>query len=285
MLEKEEWRYDAFPEFYNGSNVLDFYDPDIEKKLTALEKEEDELLKMEADEGDVMQVDEDLEAEGLNLNQMKQSLKEVRSKKAIFKLQHKLHSKLKVHPKNVKLSTMVEHFESKGLNVNKESLRSRSKVRRSIADLEGAQDELARKALDSDGGDDEIIDDADLAAAEAKDRGRKRRRDRSVDPDDFMDVDETVAPKPLGRSMTPAQRTITARKMHRSKTAGRREGSEPQRLPYKLVPEEQIRLAKKINKAAFGRKIQISEADRVIQQKKPKHLFAGKMSNGTKHHR
>ena len=45
-MEKEEWRYDKFPEFYNGMNVLDFYDPDIEKKLDALEKEEEELLKI-----------------------------------------------------------------------------------------------------------------------------------------------------------------------------------------------------------------------------------------------
>ena len=50
MLEKDEWRYDNFPEFFNGSNVLDFYDPDIERKLIALEAEEDELLKMEAQE-------------------------------------------------------------------------------------------------------------------------------------------------------------------------------------------------------------------------------------------
>jgi len=47
MLEKEEWRYDQFPEFYNGSNVLDFYDPDIERKLDALEKEEAQILEME----------------------------------------------------------------------------------------------------------------------------------------------------------------------------------------------------------------------------------------------
>jgi nucleolar GTP-binding protein len=47
MLENEEWRYDKFPEFYNGSNVLDYYDPDITKKLNELEREEEELLKME----------------------------------------------------------------------------------------------------------------------------------------------------------------------------------------------------------------------------------------------
>lgn len=53
LLENEDWRYDKWPEFYLGKNVADFYDADIVKKLDALEKEEDEILKMEAlnDEG------------------------------------------------------------------------------------------------------------------------------------------------------------------------------------------------------------------------------------------
>ena len=49
LLEKEEWRYDSWPEFFNGKNVMDFYDPDIEEKLAKLEAEEDQILKMEAD--------------------------------------------------------------------------------------------------------------------------------------------------------------------------------------------------------------------------------------------
>ena len=48
-----------------------------------------------------------------------------------------------------------------------------------------------------------------------------------------------------------------------------------------MVPEEQIRLAKKIN-SVFKHKINRSEADREVNVKKPKHLFAGKMSNGKK---
>jgi len=44
MLEKEEWRYDKWPEFYLGKNVADFYDKDIEEKLNALEEEEDKIL-------------------------------------------------------------------------------------------------------------------------------------------------------------------------------------------------------------------------------------------------
>jgi len=50
------------------------------------------------------------------------------------------------------------------------------------------------------------------------------------------------------------------------------------------VPEEQVRLAKKINQT-FRHKIQKTEADREIQVKRPKHLYAGKMSNGKKDYR
>lgn len=74
-----------------------------------------------------------------------------------------------------------------------------------------------------------------------------------------MDVD-TV--KKGGRTMTPAARHASANKLHRSKTAGRREGSTPARLPYKLVPEEHVRLAQKITKQAFKHSININEADR-----------------------
>ena len=44
MLEDPDWKYDRWPEFYNGKNVADFYDADIEERLQALEEEEDKLL-------------------------------------------------------------------------------------------------------------------------------------------------------------------------------------------------------------------------------------------------
>jgi len=249
-LEKEDWRYDKFPEFLNGSNVLDFYDPDIAKKLDALEKEEDELLKMEADEDALMKDDESDNSEGVTLNDLKTSLKEVRGKKAIKKMQHKMKLKLKIHNTTKKLSEVEAALESKGIDYNKESLRSRSKTRRTLADLEKTADALHKKALDSDDSGDEVVEDREMADAEQEERGRKRRRDRSVDADDFMDVDgDKSAVKSSGkRSMTPAQRQISVNKLIRSKTQERREGTEPKRLPYKLVPEEHIRLAKKINK-------------------------------------
>ena len=293
QLEKEEWRYDKFPEFFNGSNVLDFYDPDIEEKLAALEKEEEEILKMEADENAVMDGEESENSDGINYSDLKRSLKQVRNDKAIIKLNSKMKSKQRITPKIVKTSDIIKKMESKGIEVNKESLRSRSKTRRSIADLEGAADRLAAAALDSDGNEEDIVMDDDIAKEEAEQRGRnkdrKRKRTKSIDSDDLMEVDEgeageEVKKEKTGRSLTPAQLKISVKKQIRSKSKDRREGSEPKRLPYKLVPEEQIRLAKKINKR-FKHVVNINEADRAISVKKPKHLFAGKMSNGARNKR
>ena len=42
-LENDDWKYDRIPEVYDGKNVYDFIDPDIETKLAALEEEEDQL--------------------------------------------------------------------------------------------------------------------------------------------------------------------------------------------------------------------------------------------------
>ena len=46
-----------------------------------------------------------------------------------------------------------------------------------------------------------------------------------------------------------------------------------------MVPEESIRLAKKINKR-FKHTVNVNEADRVVTCKKPKHLFSGKRGIG-----
>ena len=85
------------------------------------------------------------------------------------------------------------------------------------------------------------------------------------------------------RGYTPAQRSISAKHKIRSKSKSRLEGQEPPRVIP--VPEEQIRLAKKINKKAFGRDVKVHEADRHIAVKKPKWLMAGKMSNGSRNKR
>lgn len=119
--------------------MLDFYDPDIERKLEALEREEEEILRMEEANNAMMDgVESDENSDGVDMDQLKASLKEVRAKKTIFKNRHKLKGKLVHRDKKAKVEDMIDHFESIGVAVNKESLRSRSKSRRRIGDLEAA---------------------------------------------------------------------------------------------------------------------------------------------------
>lgn len=284
MLEKEEWRYDKFPEFYNGSNVLDFYDPEITAKLNELEKEEEELLRMENLQDEVME-----EPEGdVTIAELRKSLKEVRSRKTLAKLNHKLNIKNKVNQKVVKLSEMTKDLEAKGYDVNKESLRSRSKVRRSISELEAGADNFAKRVLDSDDEDDKmVVDDDDLKKKEAKDRGRLRKRTRK-EADDDADMVEDFGAKTAGmkaRSMSKSERHISAQKSIRSMTKDRREGTEPKRRGDKPVPESHVRLSQKIEKKVFRTNIFSTPADRHQTAAKPKHLFTGKVDSTGKRDR
>ncbi len=195
--------------------MLDFYDPDIERKLEALEREEAEILKMEGAENEMMDgVDSEENSDGVGMDDLKASLKEVRSKKSIYKQRHKLKGKLVKRNIKADVEDMIDHFEKIGVPVNKESLRSRSKSRRGIASLENAQDKKASAVLgDSDDDNEMPIEDEALANAEADKRGRKRTRERSVNPADYMDVDEADADAATGqkkRNLTPAQRTVSA---------------------------------------------------------------------------
>lgn len=271
QLEDESWKFDRWPEFYLGKNVMDFYDPDIEEKLKKLEEEEDKLLEMERNENELME--EESENEDITEADLRRALKEVRSRKAIIKLEHKMKKNLRARSKNKKLGDFEEHLQKKGIDANIESIRSRVKQRKSIKELEGNQDKLATKAFADDN------NDNDAQMGDDDRRGRKRRRSLSNSDDEDMEGDQRGASKKSKRSMTPAQLKIRASSKIRSLTQGRREGSVPQPLPYKIVPEEHVRLAKKINKR-FKHSISINEADRVVSTKKPKHLFAGKRGIG-----
>jgi len=44
ILEEPSWKYDVIPEIMDGHNVVDFVDPDIDKLLAELEREEELLL-------------------------------------------------------------------------------------------------------------------------------------------------------------------------------------------------------------------------------------------------
>jgi hypothetical protein len=77
---------------------------------------------MESQENELME-DDGENSDGITYSELKKALKEVRGKKTLLKLNHKLKKNLRARSKNKKLSDMEEHLEKKGIQVNKESLR------------------------------------------------------------------------------------------------------------------------------------------------------------------
>jgi nucleolar GTP-binding protein len=44
-LKNPDWRFDVIPEIVDGVNIIDYIDPEILKKLEALEEEEDRRMQ------------------------------------------------------------------------------------------------------------------------------------------------------------------------------------------------------------------------------------------------
>jgi len=78
MLENPEWKYDKIPEIFDGKNIYDFVDPDIEAKLQALEEEEE---KLEA-EG---YYDSDEEIDDVEAAEVRRKAEHIRTKQALIR--------------------------------------------------------------------------------------------------------------------------------------------------------------------------------------------------------
>jgi hypothetical protein len=161
------------------------------------------------------------------------------------------------------IDEVTDGLKEKGINVNAESLATRVQNRRTIGDLEDSAHLRAKDVLglsDSEDSDDDVDDDEVLKIEEGEKRGRKgrevekegrkllgkRRRDSSDqdmdvssgDDDKKIDIDVRGSKGKSARKMTPSQRKTSVHKILRERSQSRREGSEPKRLDYKLVPEE-----------------------------------------------
>ncbi|KAK2735787.1 Nucleolar GTP-binding protein 1 [Myotisia sp. PD_48] len=141
LLADDDWKHDKIPEVWNGKNIYDFVDPDIEEKLQQLEEEEE---KLEA-EG-YYDSDESVEdAEDADIR-MKADL--IREKRVLMKNEAKMRKSLKNRAliprssKVKKLSEMEKHLDSIGYDPSSASshVRSQSRVRTATQDEGDAMD-------------------------------------------------------------------------------------------------------------------------------------------------
>ena len=243
QLDDDSWKYDIMPEIFNGKNVADFIDPEIDERLAELEREEDELETKWAE----TKAEADMEAEPDMDDEEKALLAEVRGRR----------------------KELVETHRRKKSAGNNAPTLPRT-VSASHADpAKRATTKRMKESLEAMGV------DPSRAIARARDRsvareGRLRKRSRSAaETDEAMDDDEEKVRKhsSKSRSVSVARRVDRA---DRSKSVGLRDDDERMRA-QKMADKAQ----RKMNKRA-----KIGEADRTIITKMPKHLFSGKRGIG-----
>lgn len=173
LLEDDDWRNDKVPEIYDGKNVYDFIDPDIEAKLAALEAEEEQ---MEADG----RYESDSDIEDAEEADVRHKAELIREKQAILKNESRMKKSLKNRAqiprsaKAKKLSQMEAHLESLGHDTTSLASRARSQSRgRSLA---------RGRSEGGDGGDAMDVDKPQPSAIErAKSRARSQSTNRRDD--------------------------------------------------------------------------------------------------------
>lgn len=216
-LADDEWKHDKIPEVWNGKNIYDFVDPDIEQKLAALEEEEE---KLEAD--GYYDSDESVEDAEDADTRMKADL--IREKRALMRNEAKMRKSLKNRaqiPRSAKaksLSQMENALEEAGYDVDAASARARSK----------SQTRGRTTTRDADGDDAMDIDMYDPRQAIAKAKGRARSQaatNRLLDG-----VTDTTA-----RSKADRLKKLGQKKMNRMARAGEADRHTTASLPKHLV--------------------------------------------------
>ncbi|KAK1997163.1 nucleolar GTP-binding protein 1 [Colletotrichum falcatum] len=128
LLKNPEWKHDKIPEVWNGQNVYDFIDPDIDAKLQALEEEEERLEKEGFYESDE-ELDDEEEADVLSKAEL------IREKQALIRNEAKMKKRLKnqaIIPRKlqkVPLSQMDDALDQLGVDTTDIVNRARSQSR------------------------------------------------------------------------------------------------------------------------------------------------------------
>ena len=161
-LENPEWKYDIWPEFMDGKNVFDFVDKDILKKVEALEKEEEEILKngdkgLDLEDNDNM--DDGEESSELSDDLIEAHEKLVQNLKTI-KERHKLVRKSKL-PSKLVGDSATDKFMAQ---VRPDLKEKADKIKLLSQKMRRDQKDKVRSNLKKDAGieeDDKIISDSD----------------------------------------------------------------------------------------------------------------------------
>ncbi|KAK3074252.1 Nucleolar GTP-binding protein 1 [Teratosphaeriaceae sp. CCFEE 6253] len=180
LLEDDSWKEDKIPETFNGRNVYDFIDPDIETKLAALEAEEEKL------DGDGY-YEEDEELEDAAEADLKYKAELIREKRQLIRNENKMRKSLKnraVIPrskKGIDLNKLETGLQKAGYDTSAISARARSLSRPSRGrSRAGTEDGADGDAMDVDATPQERLRRS-VSTARARSQSTNRRDDGVTD--------------------------------------------------------------------------------------------------------
>lgn len=242
MLDDPEWKYDVMPEIWDGHNIADFVDPDIDAKLEALEREEDALAaeweaRVAAEDEDLDELDDEEE----------ELLDEIKTKKKTL---------------------VTKHRERKARASNNPIVPRSAPAIAVAAGGEGRTSGRMARELGALGMDTSKA----VARVREQSRGRKRDRSESKGAAVFEDMEEPGEKKKRLHS-----------KPSRSLSRGRSASLAAPRANMGLRDAEMVNKAFRLQDVAQRKRnklAKVSESDRAIQTKMPKHLFSGKRGIG-----
>ncbi|KAL7561223.1 hypothetical protein ACA910_004145 [Epithemia clementina (nom. ined.)] len=173
-LENDEWKFDAIPEIFDGKNIADYVDPDILKRLEALEQEEEQIVS----ELEAAQMNEDPESdldeeEEAAVNAIRERKKIIKARKLATQTQNKPMAPLAIRGKSGTLEAdeIKKRMDTLGVDSSKMLERGRATER----------SERERKRA----------------------RSLSRQLEKKID-DKEMEVEDDESPKKRAKKETPA---------------------------------------------------------------------------------
>ena len=213
-LDEDDWKYDRIPEAFDGKNVYDFIDPDIESKLAALEDEEENLEAKGY-------YDSDIDVEDADEADIRMKAELIREKRELIRNEARMRKSLKnraviprpARPK--KLSAMEDSLDQLGFDTTNISARARSQSR-------------GRSALRSRTGTEDMMDvDTPMSAVDAL-RAKSRARSQSNRREDGVTNE-------VARSKAERLQKLGQKKMNRMARQGEADRHTTAALPKHLV--------------------------------------------------
>lgn len=242
LLKIDEWKSDIIPEIWEGKNIADFIDVDIEEKLDALEREEERLIEEGFYDSDGIHTDSEDEREA------QQAVKNLSAKRSSQSIKKSKRNQAPL-PRTAGLRTITElttELTKAGLDPSR--IQERAAM---LAKVQGAK----RKRVEVDEG-------MDVDGAESVEEAES----------EWMDVDgENDTPNKRAKSNTGE---ITRFSRRDPRTDRRLAGMRDQSQASKAVKLRNLGQRPRNMLAKAG------EGDRHIQTKMPRHLFSGKRKGG-----